>query len=300
MNTFELAISPKRNAGYRLPFSGPSSWKELTDAQQVALMRIRNQVSTKHEVLFAALRMLYGMKKRHQRWLFDDTFLRYKGLSDEDRALTLQQGISLLDTLSWIAEDDADAVFVKRFRRYSFQFGSPLVLVKRCFNRTLYVGPGEGLRDCTFEEFMYADKAFKDNNWPRLAAVLYRPRAAGSAERIPLDTKQIEKREALFTSLDPALLERIAFSHACTLMLLQRAFRFVFPKNQSSEEPTAGKSNKKSSDTWLDVAIGMAKHDVTKIPEIEKTNVYLALKVLNDQIRQAEEMDAQLESMKKK
>lgn len=255
-------------------------------------MRFRNQVQQQPETLFVVLRLLYGMKPRHQRWLYDASFLQRQGVAEDDRELILEQGQNLLDTLNWIGQEDDQATFPKRFRLYDFQFGSPLVLLRRCAFRTMYKGPGEGLRDCSFEEFMFADKAYRDGDLPRLAAILYRPRVHD--ERVPLDRSQVEARTRLFGRLDPALLERIAFSYSCTLSLLQRIFKYVFLKSQPSDV------DKKPSGNWLDVAIGMAKLDVTKIREIEQINVYLALKVLNEQSRQAEEMEKEIEKMKRK
>jgi len=254
-------------------------------------MRLRAVVDSKPESLFVALPLLYGLKRRHQPWLFDINFLRRQGIDEEHLPQLLEHGQNLLNTLTWIGDVDPDATFPKLFRRFDFHYGTPLVWFRQLTNRTRYHGPESGLGNCQFDEFMAADRAYRDGNLPMLAAILYRPLKAG--HRTPLDLKECQARAVLFAALEPALLERIRFAFGCTMLNLQRIFKHVFPK---SEESTADKNKKPG--TWLDVAIGMAKFDVTKIRDIEQINLYLALKVLNEQIKQAEAMESNLAKMK--
>jgi hypothetical protein len=293
MNTLELYIKGKLHR-----FSGPSCWSELSDQQAVSLMRLRAQVQKKPETLFVAIKLLYGMNHRQQQWLFDEQFLRRKKLDEDSVLLTLEMGQQLLDSLDWIGLDDSSASFPTSFRLYDYQFGTPLVWLKRLLHKQRYAGPMAALSSCTFEEFMFADKAFREGKLALVAAILYRPVQVDTPHNPqPLDRDGIEARARLFARLDTALLERIAFAYGSTLLLLQRSFGLVFP--QKTESDTAAKKSKKTGN-WLDVAIGMAKLDVTKVALVEKTNLYLALKVLNEQLWQAEEMERQLEKMKTK
>ena len=284
MNTIELRINSRLYY-----FTGPSAWSELSTNQAVALTRLRSTVlnSAKNGMpaeLFSALTLLYKIKPRQQRWLFDDDFLRRKGVADRDRPLILEQGQCLLDSMNWITEAGTDPVFPARFRRYDYRFGTPAVLLSRLLSRTQFTGPAEGLGTATFETFIAADKAYHDNDLPRLAATLY---------ETGLRVTTIDERANLLKDADHALLQLIADRFGSTLRLLQRCFRRVFPRSLPVEETnkTAG-SKKDSTVSWLDVAISMAKLDVTKIREIEQVNVYLALKVLEEQLRQAEIMEA--------
>lgn len=296
MNTFGLSIKGRlRN------YAGPSCWKELTDRQSVVVMRVRTQVAQDRSCLFPLLKILYGMPFGVQRWLFDDIYLRRKGLEWDEIDTTLRKGQLLLDSLNWIGQDDADAVFPVRFRRYSFQYGSPAVLLRQLINRRRYFGPGPGLENCTFEEFMFADLAFQKRDWAKLAAVLYRP--AGSLpqdNREPFDRYQVEARSQQFAALDAALLERIAFGYACTLVRLKKFFPLIFQSPTDTQGESAGQKSTQKQNTWLDVAINMVKLDVTRVAEVEKQNLYLALKVLNEQIRQGEEMQEQIDKMNQK
>ena len=297
MNTIEIYISPKRGKPSVLHLIGPSCWKELSHRQAIALTRLRTRVDAQPETLFVALRLLYRLKPRHQRWLFDVNFLRTQSVPADELPLLLEHGQNMLDTLHWIGQEDSDASFLQCFRRYDFHYGTPRIWIKQALNRTPYQGPADGLGNSTFAEFMAADKAYRAGNLPLLAAVLYRP-AEASGERIAFDDKAAKARAVLFADLEPALLDRIAFSFGCTMLNLQRIFRHVFPKKPTAEEVHAEKTDKTNPGTWLDVAIGMAKFDVTKIHEIERINLYLALKVLNEQIKQADLMEAHLEKMK--
>ncbi|QIP16822.1 hypothetical protein G8759_31355 [Spirosoma aureum] len=280
MNTIELHIRGKRHR-----FSGPSGWAELTAHQAVSLMRLRAQIAQRAETAFAALDLLYGLKKRHQRWVFDARFLRRKGVPEEQIVLILEQGQSLLDTLLWIGEPDKKASFpVHSFRRFDFHFGTPYIWLSRLLTRQRYVGPLAGLVEISFGEFMFADRAFRAKDLPQLAAILYRPKAE------TFDKHTAEHRAILFADLDPALLALISQNFADTLDFLSRHFRRVFAEPLSTG--TVSKAGKSAG--WLDIAINMAKLDVTKIGQIEQTNLYLALKVLDEQIRQAEELEEAL------
>ncbi len=277
-------------------FAGPSCWKELSDEQSIAVMRVRAQVSEDSSCLFPLLKTLYGISYAQQRWLFDERYLRRQGMNNEQIDQTLRKGQVLLNTLTWIGQDDADAVFPAQFRLYSYQYGSPLVLVKQLLDRRRYYGPAAGLKNCTFAEFMFADVAFQKRDWPKLAAILFRPAGSDPADaRQPFDRHQVEARAKRFAQLDEALLERIAFAYACSLMSLKKHFRFVFQESGEESTATGGKQA-----NWLDVAISMVKLDATRVAEVEKLNLYLALKVLNEQIRQNEETKAHYDKLNKK
>ncbi|RIV20523.1 hypothetical protein DYU11_20985 [Fibrisoma montanum] len=299
MNTIDLYLG---NTLKR--FTGPSNWSEVTAHQAIGLMRVREQVEGNFSVLFPALQLIYGMKRRDQRWLFDRAFLKRRGYEDEAIVYTVDLGNSLLETLLWVGDIDPAAEFpVPQFRLHDFKFGRPSVWLR---HRTVYAGPSAGLGTSTFAEFISAYKAYQDRNWAQLTAVLYRPvnpdALPGHDVRQPFDAYSVEARATRFKQLDPALLSLVQFNFSCTMLLLQRAFKYVFPAEEepTDQVPTKVRFGKPQKATWLDVAIGMAKLDVTKIEQIEQTNVYLALKVLNEQSRQAAELEAELEKLKKK
>jgi hypothetical protein len=276
---------------------GPSNWQELTDRQSIALTRLRNLPDPKRRYSFIALKLLYGFRMRHQRWLFDINYIRRQGIDPDDQLLLLEQGQNLLKALAWISEADPSATFPAKFRRFDYQFGTPLTWLKKQLSPQLYVGPDKGLSNGTFAEFMAADKAYQAGDLPLLAAILYRPLDA-SGHRIAFGDRVAKEQSKRFASLEPALLERIGFAFCCTKITLQKYYRLVFPDKMTDELSSEQTPVKSRSGTWLDVVIGMAKFDVTKIEQIEQINLYLALKVLNEQLRQAEEMEAQLAKMK--
>lgn len=314
MTNFELTIKQPGRAARRRLFSGPADWSEVSPRHAIGLMRLRAILSTRTdtgipEALFPALRLLYGLKPRHQRWLFDAHFLRTIGLSadeptvslehgsgDGERETALKLGQSLIDTIRWVADTDPGTRFVvPSFRLFDYRFGTLPVLLGRLRHRQVYYAPADALGDSTFEEFASADKAYRDKNLPMLAAILYRPGQTG--EREALNPKSLKVRAARFAHLEPALLHLIAEHYESTKQYLQSCFKHVFPKNLTSDGEKAKKTDKGGN--WLDVAICMAKLDATKIREIEQLNLYLALKVLNEQLRQAEEMEAAVEKMRK-
>lgn len=301
MNTIQLTISSGRH--YKsIQLTAPSKWAELSPAQAVSSMRFRNRVETELASVFPLLQLLYGIKPAQQTWLFDERFLRRKGIDSEQRSRALQAGQALIDTIRWVGTEEPDSTFlVPVFRLDSFKYGSLRVLLSRLLRRKEYFTPADGLGNCSFGEFMYADQAYRKGDKARLAAVLCRP--AGKAQlardiREPFDASDIEARTVLFSQLEPALLDLIYAHYEGCLRDLQKAFTSVFPKATESDPATPAKTN--TSARWLEVAISMAKLDVTKIAQIEQVNLYLALKVLEEQIRQADAMDEQMEKMRAK
>lgn len=287
-------------------FSGPSDFSELTDRQAVAAMRFRLLVSRKTEIIFPLLTGLYGIPARQLRWLFDVGFLRQKQCSEGQISHALQLGQALLDTLRWIGETEPGARFlVPQLTVYSFRYGTPAVLLNRRLHPQLYYPPAEGLAHSTFEEFMYAEKAYQAKQFALLAAILYRPAGPSAVgyqtldKRCALDKHELEDRKQRFADLEPALMALIIAHYEACQRELQRCFPRVFPKKLTGEGQT-GQASAKSGGNWLDVAINLAKLDVTKIQQIEQTNLYLALKVLDEQIRQADELERELEKVRKK
>ncbi|MBD2700150.1 hypothetical protein IC229_05855 [Spirosoma sp. BT702] len=295
MTDFQLRIGKRT-----YPFSGPSAWSELTAHQAVSLWRFRSLVSDQPASLFPVLMLLYGMGRRQLRWLFDARFLQRKRVRADQQTECLALGQALIDTVNWVGETlPTDAFVVPHFRLFDFQFGSWRVLRSRIFHRRRYYSPAEGLGNLTFGEFMYADQAHKVGNLARLSAILYRRTgklASLDDVRQPFDSRRLDRDQHYFQQLDPALLHLIGAQYEACLRSLQRHFSLVF---SVADEATA-KSKGTDSAGWLDVAINMAKLDPTKVPQIEQQNLYLVLKVLNEGIRQAEELEEQLDKMKRK
>lgn len=306
MTTIELRISGAGHA-HAWRFSGPSGWDELSPRQAVVLMRFRERINGDLTLLFPVLELLYGLKLSQQRWLFDERFLVKKGLSGPERQHALGCGQALIDTLEWVGlSEPGDCFLVPSFRLLDFQYGSARVLLGRSLHQAYYHGPLAGLASSSFGEFMHAENAYKANNLALLAAILYRPVRADAAglskdadRRQEFSADQVDDRAELFTQIDPALAQLIAHQFAASKQTLLRIFPRVFSQPADEEQTKQKKPASTSPAGWLDVAIGLAKLDVTKIALIEQTNLYLALKVLDEQIRQADEMEQQMETMRR-
>lgn len=282
MNQLELTINGKR---YR--YCGPSTYAELSPRQAVGLARLRTNLRNEPGMQIAALKLIYGIGRRQLRWLFDEPYLRYHGLEGEELTLTLAQGAALLQTINWVYDPDTTArTLIPSFRLFDYRFGSVRVLLSRLLYLRRYKGPTDGLGSLTFGEFMWADAAYRSGNHARLVAILYRPWGEG------WDADRVEARAERFRSLDSGLVAAIVRQYEDALRYLARVFPAVFPRTDPGG-PKA-KASKSAASGWLDVSIAMAKMDVTKIGDIERTNLYLALRTLNQQIRQAEELEASL------
>ncbi|GAB3958154.1 hypothetical protein GCM10028805_51930 [Spirosoma harenae] len=302
MNSLELTIKTGQARHHHWRFSGPSAWEELTPRQAIALIRFRERVNDSLEILFVVLQLLYKMTPTQQRWLFDEAFLVRKGIDTPVRHQALRFGQALIDTLDWIGVTTPGPMFlVPSFRLYDFQYGSARVLLRRTLFPTLYYAPAESLSNLTFGEFIYSENAYNAKNWPELAAILYRPGKGlftkGIDPREAFDEDKVDGRAERFAELDPALLTLIVHHYEASRQVLQQYFEHVFSvgdEPQTTSTPTGKKAS------WLNVAISLAKLDVTKVEEIKTANLYLALQVLDEQIRQADELEAELAKTKTK
>lgn len=294
MHTFQLTLP---GSDKPRTFSGPSNWDELSPTQAVALMRFRSRVAGQLAVVFPVLDLLYGFKPKQLRWLFDERFLKKSGIDQPQQLRALELGQALINALRWSGQTQPGPAFlVPCFRRFSFRYGTLSVLLNRLLHSRRFYAPEESLANLSFEEFMYAEKAYRDQDFALLAAILYRPKKR--RQRIAFDNETVNQRAAWFSELEPALLALIVLQYEACQQYLQKCFPLVFPKKITPE--TSTQKADKPAGNWLEIAISMAKLDVTKIRQIEQTNLYLALKVLDEQIRQAQELEDQLEKMKKK
>lgn len=198
----------------------------------------------------------------------------------------------------------------------NFLFETPKF--ERWFIKTLpgsalkkFYGPGDGLDNITFNELMHADQALdkyaKSNNQrylAELAAVLYRP--AQSFEdyfntgdrRAPFNVNHTAVRADLIEEhISGDTLQAIRLNYVACRAVLAGYFTNLFPAADPDElqkEKPAANAN------WLDLAIQLARKEpaLGDLHDIERDNAYLVCRVLDQVIKEYNELEAEREKIK--
>lgn len=195
--------------------------------------------------------------------------------------------------------------------------------IEKLWVRTvLLYGPASGLANCSFFEFIQAEKYFlnymeaqsgssknsgKGEEWlNRLVATLYRPidkRIPKTADdrRIPLTDAGIRFRLYLTTRIDlETKLAILMWFDGCRANIIQ-AFPAIFPKPVAKEnspfKSTGGKSFKNGG--WIDMISELASSPA-EYDQIGNTNLFTALTDISFRIRKNQELKREQEAEAKK
>lgn len=252
----------------KLTFSGPENWAELTTRQFMQYLNWRVRLGGTPAGRWALLRLWYGISLSVLR-----------KLTDEQRTDLL----ALLDFID------------TRPERWM------LPRIRRGFES--YVGPGDGLENLTYGEFMYAEASrlrYVDREQPGdladLTAALYRPRArfwqkTGFGGRTLFDNRRLDEQAARLKRLPETILQGVLMNYVGCLERFPQEFSDLY----------AGSSGNASDGTWLDVGLSLARSTgaLGSFHELERTNLYLVLTTLNALMKEAAEAKKRAEQWTK-
>lgn len=239
-------------------FKGPKSWEQLSPKQYLQWVRW-HLLGAPDNGLHVLLRLWFGIRYRHLR--------RLQG----------EQRIFLFDEVfAWLSQRP-DQWMLPRLR----------VFLHR------YRGPGNRLEHLSFGEFVYAestrsglDEQPTKAQLAELAAALYRPYQPGAAgQRLGFNRASLDSQIKRFGWIPMETLEGIRINYFGCIDQLSPRFPFVYPKSSGGgEEPCS----------WLDVGLSLARQTgaLGTFHQMEETNVYLVLSVLNDVLREQAELAA--------
>jgi hypothetical protein len=252
---------PIEFGGHR--FSGPGAWSDLTPKWYRQWVRWQRK-GAPHVGLYALLRIWYKLKKKHLDLLDDD------------------QRAVLVDTLFSFLSERPSHWMQPRLR----------VWLRR------YRGPGDRLQHLTFGEFMFAESARSgigetptNEQMAELAAALYRPYQAGAqGERSALDKGAFDRQIKRFSYLSTDTLQGVLINYyGCHDQLVAR-FENLYPKTKTESSEEGG--------SWLDVGLNLARQTgaLGTFNQLEQTNVYLVLSVLDSVMREQAELKENMKS----
>jgi len=273
MQSFSLIDKHSKKA---FDYKGPDKWAELTKAQFMLVMNAKATLSDSFKQAILLVQLLFAVKLQ------------------SIKKLTTVQAIQLAGIVNFLFEGDQEMG----------AWHVPKIL--RRMKEPLY-GPGNKLANITFAEFMFADicvenylKTKDEKFLNQLIGVLFRE----GNEKQKFETGDI-RFEFNKAKIDAVVLEAEKFSQAiknavlinylgCKKALI-KPLKNVFPDRKEQQDEKPGQSQ-----SWLDVAIQLARkeHALGSLYEIEKSNAFLVLKVLDKVIAESVEMQEELNSLK--
>ena len=259
-----IQLTDKRT-GKTTGYTGAEKWGELTTPQFLAVMRAKSLLDDpfKQAVVLAQV-------------LFDIPL-------ELVQRLTTVQATQLAGVVTFVFEG---AVEIDQWH---------LTHLLRRGKSALY-GPSETLGNICFGELMFADlylrkyqktKDLKDLDF--LVAILYREgdgenRLTTGDTRNVFNKNLVEEQAKQLASIKEVTKQAVLVNYIGCRAVMAKSFPNVFPQRKVDEVV------KESRETWLDVGIQLARkeHALGTIAEVEATNAWLVLKVLDKVIGEVE------------
>lgn len=281
MRKIEILIDGKARA-----FTGPSSWAEVPEPMASKLFELVKAGLTKKHLLFAVPMLIYGIPYQVMKIFIDArvAFRKYQAGDDSQNweSLTLL-GEDLLASTNWV---------------YSEQPPSTWLLNHINVNGRNYNACSDKLHNLTFGDFIFTeDYAAKDQ--AKLCAAIYQKRGfwPGTHKRTPIVHADVEKLAAkLRAEKFNTVRMLVAWNYAGMIQHLKQVFTHVFGKPSDSielaQQPVA------ATNQWMEAALEFAENDPIKFHALEKENLYVALKMINNRILQNKKREAEIQNRK--
>jgi len=263
-------------------FTGPSTWPEVGPEMALKLFNLVKAASTKKHLLYAVPMLLYKIPYKTMKVFFDTRIAarKYKGV---DPTTLVLLGEQLLETCNWVYNEEPPVTWLLKHINVK---GKKLDAV------------ADKLHSLTFEEFILTE-SYVESDLAKLCAVLYREKIS-SEEQSGYDVSRREEAANLLGGKGLNTVRNlVAWNYAGMVKNLHRVFTHVFEKPTIDPElqmllPPPPKTS------WLDAALDFADNDPIKFHALEKENLYMALKMIDNRIKQNKEIKAQADRLNKK
>lgn len=257
-------------------FKGPSTWGELTKSQFMAAIAAKNRINDNFKQAIVLTQILFSIPL---------TLIKQ---------LTTVQAYQLAGVMNFLFLEKAE---IKAWH---------LSVIKIKNGDDLF-GPSDTLGNICFGELMFADlslKKYKETkaelHLENLVAILFRPGGDAQFEltgdkREPFNKSLVDiRRKRNFEKITQVQKQAVLINYIGCRELMSKSFKHVFPQAEPEAEPV------KSTETWLDVAIQLARKEnaLGTIKDVEITNAWLVLKVLDKVIMESKEMQAEMNKLK--
>jgi len=275
--------------GLERTYNIPTAFHELTQDQFLGAVAIMNRTAERPEMQWLLIGLIMNVPKKDLETLNEvqrvQLLMELNFLYDT-KALPYQAMIKSFSTLQY------KAVYCPR-------------KIARAFSTTLY-GPGDGLGNLNFGEFMAAEQRLEAyNKAPDVhdqlndfCGILFRKtsnqKKTFEDKRIPFREGLISENGKVFATVSGDVKSAIVLNYMGAKGVFPKMYRKLFPpdlQDETTEQPTAPTAKKKSQSlTWLNTIIAMADRDVTKLDNIKQASLHTVLKVLDETISHNKKM----------
>lgn len=281
MRTITIILGTKENT-----YTGPSTWSEVDPQMALKLFNLVKVALTKKHLLYAVPMLLYKIPYKTMGIFFDARIAarRYKAVdNDENPDSLVLLGEQILDSCKWVYSEEPPVTFVLKHINVK---GKTLEAV------------ADRLHSLTFEDFILAE-SYVESDLAKLCAILYRETNTSEKQSPPDGSHKNEIANLLRGEGLNTVRNLVAWNYAGMVKNLHRVFTHVFEKPRIDPElqivlPPPPKTS------WLDAALDFADNDPIKFHALEKENLYMALKMIDNRIKQNKEIKAQADKLNKK
>lgn len=268
-------------------FSIPESWKEVTDEQFrfIAIMLASNP--NPNEMLLKIFMFITGIEAGDGFFTVGDKpFVSIK-INDENVLIGSEELAYATMLLKWIFHERRNAEGDITYEFRCDRINNPVPKLK-C-GKTILHGPADGLTNITWGEYIYASsnlywyaKSKQTSFLVKAAAILYREEGerTDSDCRIPFDSDKCEYRELIIrkAKMEDLLMINLWFQSCQTFL------RSKFPHPY---EGGGTATNDNPFDNYIRMTTAMAQHNAPSLSEWMKTELYVVLASLDEQIKNA-------------
>lgn len=262
-------------AGKEKEFIGPSTWSEVPQEMSLKLFSLVKVALTKKHLLYAVPMLVYKIPVKIMNIFIDARIAARKyraGTDNEDPETLVLMGEEILDSVRWV---------------YSEEPPSDWLLKRIELNGKWMDACASRLHGMTFGEFIFTE-AFAERDHAKLAAVIYRKRSwwPRNGKRGPFVHDDIERfakilREEKFNTVRSL----IAWNYAGMLKHLHKTFPNVFQKPGENDPPA-----QPGISPWMQSALTFTDNDSSKFHALEKEDLYIALQMISNRIKQNKEL----------
>lgn len=279
MRRIQIIIGDKEHV-----FTGPTSYSEVKNDMIFRLMRLIKDSNKKPSLLLLVPQVIYSIPNDIMQVFLDAKKIARRGKayitdSDEDPDSLILLFEQLLKTCEWVLTTSAPTNWLYN---------------KVKVGNNMLFAPKDKLADLTFGEFFFTEQYAREDP-AKLCALLYRTKrwpswtGVKNQPRQAFELSEVIRKAALFEGDKQAEFRSyVQWNYSGMVEHLASIFKHAFQK------PTGdpGSNPVPSSSPWLDAALSMSEGNPVTFEKFEKTNLFLALKILDNRIKANKELEA--------
>lgn len=268
-------------------FGIPENWREITNEQFRYIAILLGTKLNPHEMLVKLFMFITGIEAADGYFTVGEKPYVSVKIEKEKFLISSEELAYATTLLQWIfherRKESGEIIYEFRCDRIN----NPVPKLQ-C-GKTILHGPADGLTNITWGEYIYASsnlywyaKLKQTSFLVKAAAVLYREEGehTDSDCRIPFDSDKCEYRELIIHKAPIAALHTINLWFQACQAFLKNKFPHPYEGGGTS-------TNDNPFDNYIRMTTAMAQHNAPSLSDWMKTELYVVLASLDEQIKNA-------------